>query len=358
MLFAALAVAVGMTILLIAAGLLVRSAVGIATALGVPPLIIGLSVVAMGTVAPEMVLNIGAALSGEGVDVATGTIVGSSIANILLVLGTAALFRAIAVHNQLVRLEVPLLILTAAGVWWMAADGMIDPLEGTLLLLVLTGYLLVGYRLEKTRSTEAGNPDVAFLEARSVARAHLPRNIVLLLAAFIGLVVGADLTVDGATDLATTLGVGELLIGLTIVAVGTSLPELVTAITAVRKEQADLAVGTILGSSLLNLLGVFGITAIIGGGIEIPEAMVRVDLPVVLLITLIALPVLASGLVIERWEGLLMLGVYGSYIGYLVIDSAGSPMASTVRTAMFGSMIFVAVLMVVVAVRHHDQDLA
>lgn len=352
MLIALVSVVVGMVILVITAELMVRSAVGISTALGIPSLIVGLTVVAFGTSAPEMAMSVGAALSGEGTDITTGNIVGSSTSNILVVLGTAALFGVIAVHSQLVRLEVPLLIVVTGGVWLMASNGVIGSAEGVILLVTLVVYTVVAYRLARAKALKAPIPDRVMKDAQDQARRKLPTNILLVVVSLGGLIYGAGLTVDGATDLAIAFGVSELLVGLTVVAVGTSLPELITSVIAVRKQQSDLAVGTILGSNLFNLLGVFGVTAVVGGGIEIPESMIRVDFPVAFLVTLIALPVLASGLVIERWEGGLMLGVYGAYVAYLLYADSAAASTDTARWLLFGAMAAVAALMMAIAVKH------
>lgn len=355
MVTAAFLVVAGMAVLVVAAEFLVRSSVRIATGLGVPALVVGLTVVAFGTSAPEMAMSVGAALTGDGGDVATGNVVGSGISNVLLILGITALTGALVVHHRLIRLEVPLLILVTGGVWWLASDGVISAIEGLLLLAALGAYTTIAYRVGRKEGALLVSDRLLEAE-RAKARQHMWRHVGIVIVSLGGLILGSELTVNGATELAVMLGIDDLVIGLTVVAVGTSLPELVTCVVAVRRSQADIAVGNILGSNLFNLLGVFGAAALAGGGLAIPEAVIRTDFPVAFLVSLIALPVLASGLSIDRWEGGLMLAAYAGYVAYLFIDSAGGPSADAARTILFVSLVAMAVLMVVVAVVQHRRS--
>jgi cation:H+ antiporter len=346
---AILLVAAGMILLIISAEYLIRSSVVMATAFGVTPLVVGLTVVAFGSSAPEMALSVWAAVIGTGGEVATGNIVGSSVANILLILGITAVVGALAVHHRLVRFEVPVLVVVTGWVWWAASDGTISPGEGAVLVTALLAYIVLAYRVGRAEK-RALVPARLMRRQQEEARGKLGRNLGVLVVSVLGLVAGTRLTVDGATDLAAGLGVTDLLIGLTIVAVGTSLPELVTSVVAVRRAQADIAVGNVLGSNLFNLMGVFGVAALVGNGVDIPAAVIAIDFPVAFLATVIALPVLVSGLLIERWEGGMMLGLYLAYVALLIIGATGSPAAADSRVALFALMAGAALIMFAVAV--------
>jgi cation:H+ antiporter len=339
-----LLVAIGMVLLVVSAEYLIRSSVTISTAFGVTPLIVGLTVVAFGSSAPEMALSVWAAVVGSGGEIATGNIVGSSVANILLIIGLTAVVGALAVHHRLVRFEVPVLVVVTGAVWWAATDGAISRGEGAVLVVGLLIYIVVAYRVGQGEKRSLV-PARLMKRQQEVARGKLGRNIGILLASLVGLIGGTRLTVDGASDLAAGLGVNDLLIGLTIVAVGTSLPELVTSVVAVRRNQADIAVGNVLGSNLFNLMGVFGVAAIVGNGVAIPEAVLSIDFPIAFLATLVALPVLASGLVVERWEGAVMLALYLTYVTLLVLDANGTQAFADARMGFFALMIGAALVM-------------
>ncbi len=352
----------GMLILVVAAEVLVRAAVRIATAAGLPPVVIGLTVVAFGTSAPELFMSVSAAVTGDGVDVAVGNVVGSGVSNVLVILGVAAFFGALRVHFRLVRLEVPLLIGVTAAAWVMASNGQISRAQGVVLLFMLVGYTTLAYFLGRREESASLIPEEVRTVQREEARKQLPVDLVAVLLTLGGLIWGADLTVNGATRLAAALGVDDLLIGLTIVAVGTSLPELVTAVIAVRRNQSDLAVGNVVGSNLFNLLGVFGTASVVGGVIPIPDAVIQTDFPVAVLVSLIALPVLASGLRVERWEGTMLLLAYAVYVAYLIVDSQEGGAPSGVRVTMFVALSLVALVVAAVAVitdrrrRHAEID--
>jgi cation:H+ antiporter len=263
--------AAGMAILVVGAEALVRGASRIAAAAGVSSLVIGLTVVAFGTSAPELAVSVGSALSGTG-GVAVGNAVGSNIFNVLAILGFAALFGGLVVHQRIVRLDVPLLIVLTGLVWWFAADGRIAVWEGALLLVGIVAYTAFSYVVGR-RETPAivEEYDEAFGEPPEVARKGVPAAVGLVLVGLAALVGGAQLLVDGATTLAESLGVSDLVIGLTVVAAGTSLPELATSVVAARKGERDIAVGNIVGSNIFNLLAVLGAAAIAGGGLEVPR---------------------------------------------------------------------------------------
>jgi cation:H+ antiporter len=338
----------GMVVLVVGAEALVRGASRLAAAAGVSSLVIGLTVVAYGTSAPELAVSIRDAVAGGG-EVAVGNAVGSNIFNVLAILGLSAVFGGLVVHRRLVRVDVPLLLVVTAAVWWLASDGRIGVGEGVLLVGGIVAYSASAYLLGRREPTAVVQEyDEAFGTDPVAARRSWPGALGLVGAGLVGLVVGAQLLVSGATAIAAELGVSELIVGLTVVAAGTSLPELATSVIAARRGERDIAVGNIIGSNLFNLLAVLGASALAGGGIAVPEGAVRTDLPVALLVTLVVLPALALGLSVARWEGALLLGAYLGYLGYLVLDATGDPAAAAGRGWLLGGLAVLAVVITVV----------
>lgn len=343
------AIAGGVVLLVIGAEALVRGASRLATAFGISAVVVGLTVVAFGTSAPELAVSLGDALTGSG-EVAVGNAVGSNIFNVLAILGVAALVRGLVVHQRIVRLDVPLLIVITAGVWALAADGSLGRVEGLALLTgiaIYTGWLYRASRAEPQEVTE--EYEEAYGLAAAEARRGWRRALGLVAVGLVGLVAGAQLLVTGATDLASALGVPEVVIGLTVVAAGTSLPELATSVIAARRGERDIAVGNVVGSNLFNLLAVLGAAALAAPrGIEVPPGVVTGDLPVALLVTFVALPALASGLAVARWEGVLLLTGYVAYVVVLVLESLDDPSASAARVALLVGLGVLAVLLTAV----------
>lgn len=344
------AVPAGVVVLVVGAGALVRGASRLAAAAGVSPLVIGLTVVAFGTSAPELAVSVHAAMTGTG-GVAIGNAVGSNIFNVLAILGVSALFGGLVVHQRLVRVDVPLLLVVTLVVWWMAADGGLGAAEGAILLAGIVGYTVFSYLLGRREQ-----PDVvaeyqqAFGDNAAPARRGWPGAAGLVVIGLVGLVAGAQLLLAGATQLAAALGVSDLVIGLTVVAAGTSLPELATSVVATRRKERDIAVGNIVGSNLFNLLAVLGASALAADGIPVPDAAVATDLPVSLAVTLIALPALALGLTVARWEGALLLSGYVTYVAYLLYDATADPPAAGARIGLLTGLLVLAVAITVVGV--------
>ncbi|HVM15522.1 MAG TPA: calcium/sodium antiporter [Egibacteraceae bacterium] len=333
----------GMAVLVVGAEALVRGASRLAAAAGVSALVIGLTVVAYGTSAPELAVSVRDAVTGNG-EVAVGNAVGSNIFNVLAILGLSAVFGGLIVHSRLVRVDVPLLLVVTAGVWWLASDGMIATVEGGVLVAGILVYSVFSYLLGRREPPGVTQEyEEAFGTDPSAARRRWPAAAGLVGIGLLGLVVGAQLLVSGATSIAEHLGVSQLIIGLTIVAVGTSLPELATSVIATRRGERDIAVGNIIGSNLFNLLAVLGASALAGGGIDVPPDAIATDLPVTLLVTLIALPALALGLSIARWEGVLLLAAYLGYVGYLLLHAIDSPVAAAGRLWLLAGLALMAV---------------
>ncbi|WP_409331614.1 calcium/sodium antiporter [Trujillonella humicola] len=326
---------VGGLALLVAGGeLLVRGAVRLATRLGVSPLLIGLTVVGFGTSTPELVTSVQAALVGSP-GIAVGNIVGSNIVNVLVILALAALIWPLAVPPTALRRDGVLVVASAALMGLIGWLWTLDRLAGALLIGLLGAYLYASWRQERT-GPPAGQHGAAFdradafedldpalsPEAVRARMAERPRSegwVVPLLLAVGGLlllVVGARFLVGGSIDLARELGVGEAVIGLTIVAIGTSMPELVTSVVAAVRRHTDVALGNVLGSNVYNVLGIGGVTALISPT-EVPEAIVRFDIPVMVGVSLALLALLHTRRALERWEGALMLAGYVVYVWVL-----------------------------------------
>ena len=296
----------GFIILTLGAEALVRGASSIALRLGITPLIIGLTIVAFGTSAPELAVSVKSALAGNS-GIALGNVIGSNIANIGLILAITALIRPIQVQSQVVKRDIPLMILASMLFWGLLLDGELSLIDGVVLLSLLIGYLAFSYISSKNSNQEEeieAGPNNPLLSA-------------LFIVVGISMLVGGGiLFVNGAVDLAKTFGVSEVIIGLTIVAIGTSMPELVTSVIAALKGQSDIAIGNIVGSNIFNILGILGITAIVQPVSSL--GFQPIDFIVMLAFAVIILPFAWTGLRIGRREGSVLLLGYLGYMGYLV----------------------------------------
>jgi len=291
---------------------LVRGAASLAKRFGLSSLVIGLTVVALGTSMPELVVCVEAALRGDS-ELALGNVVGSNIANIGLILGGAALLSALHVQAQVIRFDMPILSVVSLGLVLLVVDGRLGRLDGTLLTLALVAYVVVSIRWARAE------PETAVEDAFEAALPTLHRwgiDLLLLGLGLGGLIGGARLLVDGAVTLAQLLAVSNVIIGLTVVAVGTSLPELATSMVAAWRGEGDIAVGNAVGSCIFNLLGILGVTALVHplstGGLSVIDGAVMLGL------TLFLLPLMRTGFTLSRLEGGLLLAAYVGYIGYLV----------------------------------------
>lgn len=335
----------GLLLLAVGAHLLVRGASHLARQLRIPPLVIGLTVVAFGTSAPELTVSLRSALNGQG-DIAIGNVLGSNIFNVLLILGLCALIAPLQVRRQLVRLDVPLMIGASLLAWLLALDQHYSLLDGAVLFACLLGYLAVLYGYSRKGVASQAEPAAQELPV------SVPKAVLSMLAGLALLVVGADWLIDGAVTLARALGLSELIIGLTLVAAGTSLPELATSLFAAFRNERDIAVGNIVGSNLFNLLGVLGLSALAAPGLSVSPNALAFDFPVMTAVAVACLPIFFAGYRISRWEGLLFLGYYLAYIVYLALFTTGQPLARTFATAMLGYVVpLTIVTLVVVAVR-------
>lgn len=306
---------IGLLLLPVAAEVLVRGAVGLANRAGISPLVVGLTVVAMGTSAPELVVCVNAALNGAP-GIAYGNVIGSNIANVLLILGAAALITPILCGPRATFLRDTLAMLAATVVFIaLTLTGVIVAWQGGLMVALLGGYLLWSYLREKggLDPADVHVDEVAELDSFKTTPAAL--IAVLVLGGLIGVVWGADLLVDGAIGLARGFGVPETVIGLTLVAIGTSLPELATAGMAAWRGHNDVAVGNVVGSNVFNLLGIMGATALVAP-VPAPLQIMTVDVWVMLAASLLLLPFVLSGGRITRPAGVAFLGCYGLYVAW------------------------------------------
>lgn len=299
----------GLALLVLGAEALVRGSAALARRLGVGPLVVGLTIVAFGTSSPELVVSTRAALVGAG-DIALGNVLGSNIANILLILGAAALIRPIRIQTQLVRIDIPIMIAVSLAPFLLLADGRVSRAEGLLLLGGIVAYTVLSIALARSERDPAVRH---VIEQGLPAWPRRPLEQLLAIAAGLALLaLGADLFVRGAVRMAGALGVSEALIGLTVVAVGTSLPELATSMVAAVRGEGDIAVGNVVGSNLFNLLGILGAAAtarpLQATGIG------RSDLLAMAAAALVLLPLARSGLRLQRWEAALLLAGYAAYV--------------------------------------------
>ncbi len=307
---------VGLVVLTGGAEGLVRGGAALALRLGITPLAVGLTVVAFGTSSPELVVSLSTALDGRG-DLAVGNVVGSNIFNVAFILGVAALVRPAAAHAQVVRVDVPIVIASSALLVALLADGRLGAIEGTVLLAgagAYTGYTLWAARREAPAiQAEAG-------EAMPDASGPLWRDAAYVAGGLVLLVAGARMLVTGAVSIAEAAGLSEAVIGLTILAAGTSLPELATSVVAALRGQSDIAIGNVVGSNIFNVLGILGVTAIVSpldpGGIG------PVDLGVMMALAVALLPLLRTGFRLDRVEGALLLLAYVGYTTYLLVAVA------------------------------------
>ncbi|HMO05926.1 MAG TPA: calcium/sodium antiporter [Kiritimatiellia bacterium] len=301
---------VGLVVLTIGAEFLVRGGAALALRFNIRPLVVGLTVVAFGTSAPELAVSIKSALAGQG-DVAAGNVIGSNIFNIAAILGIAALIFPLAVHAKLVRYDIPLMVGVTVVAMVMMRDASLSRLECLLLVVALITYLVATFRLSARED--------AAVEAEAGAELPKPGRSALLegmmiLGGLAALVIGADWFVRGAVDLARWFGLTEAVIGLTIVAVGTSLPELATSVVASCRRHTDIAIGNVVGSNIFNILAIMGLTGIIHPFST--ENILTIDSWAMLFFAVLLFPLAATGFVLKRWEGAVLLFGYIGYVAY------------------------------------------
>lgn len=307
-------IAGGLALLVGGAEILVRYASALALRLRIPALVVGLTVVAFGTSAPELAISTMASVSGQA-DLAVGNVIGSNIYNVLLILGISALVTPLLISSQLVRIDIPVMIGVSVLALAFAWDGVISHWESVVFLFGLASYTMMQIVQGKRGQTEETG-------AVSETSRGLAFILVMLIAGLGILIGGSKLFLDGAVGLARIFGVSELVIGLTIVAAGTSLPETATSIVAAVRGQRDIAVGNVVGSNVFNILGVLGVAGIVApAGIEVAPSTIYLDLPVMVVVAVACLPVFFANHTISRWQGGVFFGYYIAYVFYLILDA-------------------------------------
>jgi cation:H+ antiporter len=306
----ALQIVGGFVLLFLGAEMLVRGASRLAALLGIPPVVVGLTVVAFGTSAPELAVSLLAARSGDG-GISVGNVVGSNIINILLILGIASIIRPLDIHSRVVWRDVPVMLAVSLLALGLAWDGVLGLTDG----VVLSAGLLV-FLASMAKGAQEEEPDAPLPEERRGAVAVL--QLVLVAVSLVLLVLGSRWLVDGATGLARRVGLSELVIGLTLVAAGTSLPELATSVVAAMRNERDIAVGNIVGSNVFNLLAVLGLSAVVARTpLQVPQASLRLDFPFMIGSAGLCLVFFYTGRRLSKWEGLFFLAAYAAYLGIL-----------------------------------------
>ncbi|QNG20558.1 calcium/sodium antiporter [Rhodococcus triatomae] len=310
-----LAVVFGLVALIGGAELLTRGGSRLAAALGISPMIIGLTIVSIGTSTPELAVGIDAALNDHA-GLAVGNIVGTNLVNLLLILGASALIRAIALDTQTLRLDLPVMTAAALLLWVMSLDGVLTALEGALLVAAGLVYTVVVVRASR-RESAAVREEYA-LEYRPERR-RVALDLGLLLAGLVVIVLGAELLVDGAVDIARALDVSDVVIGLTVVAIGTSAPELVTTLVSTLRGNRDIALGNLLGSSIYNIVFILGVTLMVApGGVAVPDDVLYIHLPLMAAVALVCVPTFLTGRRISRVEGGMFVVAYCVYLTLLL----------------------------------------
>jgi len=340
MLILVLWMALGLVILTAGAESMVRGASSLAIAMKISPLVVGLTVVAYGTGAPELVVSLQALANGQG-DITIGNVIGSNIYNILITLGFAAMITPLVVSQQLIRFDVPLLIILSVMFGVFSLDGRIEFGEAVVFassLAVYTFWAIYKSRREQKKIEKQYEAEFGVAVKPSIGNIAFE---LFLVALGLGLLLyGAQMFLDNAVILARQFGMSELMIGLTLVAAGTSLPELATTVTAALRGDRDIAVGNAIGSSLFNIMGVLGISGMVAqNGLPVSSDALIFDIPVLIAVSVACLPVFFIGHKIERWEGAVFVGYYVAYTTYMVLEATDSTVTRTFSVIMLGFVI-------------------
>jgi cation:H+ antiporter len=342
----------GLVLLVVGANALVRGASKLALSFGISPLVVGLTIVAFGTSAPEVAVSVGAVLDGNP-DIAIGNVVGSNIFNVLFILGISALITPLIVNIQLIRQEVPIMLGASLLLLALGLDGKLSLLDGALLFALLVAYT-VFLVVQSRRETQAAKDEYAAEVKPAEAGAwddKLPMQLLLIVVGLAALVFGSEYLVTAAISFAKAMGVSDLVIGLTIVAAGTSMPEVATSITAAIKGERDIAVGNVVGSNTFNILGCLGLSGLVSGdmGLVMAPSLLAFDIWVMLAVALACLPVFMTGREIARWEGAVFLGYYVAYVAYLIMASQQHAALPAFSGVMMSFVVPITIVTLVVA---------
>jgi cation:H+ antiporter len=337
---------VGLVLLVVGADVLVRGAARLAANFGIPSLVIGLTVVAFGTSAPELAVSVKAAYSGQA-ELAIANVVGSNIFNILFILGVSAIIAPLVVSQQLIRQDVPIMIGVSLLAVLMALDGQISRLEAVVLALGLIVYTSFLFYQGRKQGADAVDGEVDELLSVEVPAW---KNILLVVGGLILLVLGARWLVQSAVEIASAWGVSEAIIGLTIIAMGTSLPEVMTSIVAALKGERDIAIGNVVGSNIFNVLCVLGISGVVSPTPLLAGAqMAQIDIPVMLGVAALCAPLFFTGAIVSRIEGALFLVLYGAYVWLLIAMALALDYLPSLQAGIFYGLLPAVALFVVVS---------
>jgi len=323
----------GLVILVGGAEFLVRGASKLAAFIGISPLVIGLTVVAFGTSAPELAVSIQSAQSGQA-DIAMGNVLGSNIFNILFILGVSALITPLIVSRQLIRVDVPIMVAVSVLMLLFSLNGMVSPIEGAVLFGFMLVYIVFQIVMSRKESS-SGEFAREYGDGTGTTWKDWARNLFFIAAGLALLVLGSRWLVESAVVMAKALGVNDLVIGLTIIAAGTSLPEVATSVMASIKGEREIAVGNVIGSNIFNILAVLGLTSILSSsGLAISPSALLFDMPVAVGVAVACLPIFFTGRMIARWEGGLFLIYYVLYTFYIFLVSTQHQALDSFRFAM------------------------
>ena len=352
----------GLVGLVITGSAIVSGASTIGLRIGLSPLVIGLTIVAAGTSAPELAVVWRAADAGDS-GLALGSVVGSNIANVLLVVGLVATFGAIPVARRTRRVELPFMVAASIGAYALAADGVIERRDGAILLLGLLAFVgsaILTQRRATSAPSQAGDEHDTPTPGASDLRPTSRRTLIaigLFAIGVIGVAASAQFVVTGAEDIALALGVPELVIGLTVLAVGTSAPEIATSVIAALKGRSDVAVGNAIGSNVFNLLFVLGAVSVTHSDIPVADELIRLDFPIMIGAALLCIPIALTGSVIARWEGVAFVGLYAGYTAFLVLDGLDEPSASIIGALTLAAIVPILALTVrTLTIRQRPPD--
>jgi len=312
----------GLFFLIFGADILIRGASRLALSIGITPLVIGLTVVSFGTSAPELAVSAQAALANQA-NLSVGNVIGSNIFNILVVLGISALIAPLLVSPSLIRRDIPIMISVSVIAYIFMFNEKLSFVEGVILFSILIVYLLFLIKQSRREQSDVKPDEVE----SSNSKIGILKYIGFIIVGLIMLTLGSNWLVDSSIKFAKYFEVSELIIGLTIVAIGTSLPEVVTSVIATIRGERDIAVGNVIGSNIFNILGVFGVVGIFSPhGVDVFPNVIQFDLPFMIVVALLCIPIFISGHTINRWEGLLLFSIYIIYTAYLILKETESTM--------------------------------
>jgi cation:H+ antiporter len=347
--------ALGLAALVAGAEALVRGASKIALSLGISPLVVGLTIVAVGTSSPEVAVSVGAALSGS-TDIAVGNVVGSNVFNVLFILGMSALITPLVVHSQLIRQEVPIMIGASLLLAVLVLDGNLGRWESALLLALLAGYMVFLVLQSRAETAEIRGEYEEAVRRDGKWDSHWAVQALLIAVGLGLLVLGSNWLVDAAVAFARALGVSDLVIGLTIIAAGTSMPEVAASVMAAVRGERDIAVGNVVGSNTFNILGCLGISGLVSReGLGIAPAVLNFDLWVMVAVAVACLPVFIAGREIGRGKGLLFMGYYLAYVAYLLLGAQQHDALDEYSAIMLGFVLPITIV-TLVAMLIRDQQ--